>query len=218
MRPPSPSTSSSPAPSRSPATTTTWSSTAWIPATKQGSIVYPVEALDAKSFDGQAITVTGYFNGLSSGGKFVNVIAVKIAGANAKGSLANPYTPAEAAAAVAGLKWTSNTEYESTDEVYVKGKICKIASKGTYTEGGTYGNASFYLSADGTGDGEFYVFRALYLGNVKFEAGKTDIKVGDEVIVYGKLMNYKGNTPRPSPARRTCIPSTVKLNNQLQAI
>ena len=162
---------------------------------KQGSIVYPVEALDAKSFDGQTVTVTGYFNGLSSGGKFVNVIAVKIAGANAKGSLANPYTPAEAAAAVAGLSWTSNTEYESTDEVYMKGKICRIASGGTYTEGGSYGNASFFLSGDGTGDGEFQVFRALYLGNKKFEAGQTDIKVGDEVIIYGKLMNYKGNTP-----------------------
>ena len=163
--------------------------------TKQGSIVYPIDALDAKSFDGQVITVTGYFNGLSSGGKFVNVIATKIAGANAKGTLSNPYTPAEAAAAVAGLKWTSNTEYESTDEVYMKGKICKIANKGTYTEGGTYGNASFYLSADGTGDGEFYVFRALYLGNKKFEAGQTDIKVGDEVVIYGKLMNYQNNTP-----------------------
>ena len=163
--------------------------------TKQGSIVYPIDALDAKSFDGQVITVTGYFNGLSSGGKFVNVIATKIAGANAKGTLSNPYTPAEAAEAVKDLKWTSNTDYESTDEVYMKGKICKIANKGTYTEGGTYGNASFYLSADGTGDGEFYVFRALYLGNKKFEAGQTDIKVGDEVVVYGKLMNYQNNTP-----------------------
>ncbi len=163
--------------------------------TKQGSIVYPIDALNAKSFDGQAVTVTGYFNGLSSGGKFVNIIAVKIAGANAKGTLSNPYTPAEAADAVKDLKWTSNTEYESTDEVYMKGKICKIADKGTYTEGGTYGNASFFLSGDGTGDGEFQVYRALYLGNKKFEAGQTDIKVGDEVIICGKLMNYKGNTP-----------------------
>lgn len=163
--------------------------------TKQGSIVYPIDALNAKSFDGQAITVTGYFNGLSSGGKFVNVIAVKIAGANAKGTLANPYTPAEAADAVKDLKWTSNTDYESTDEVYMKGKICKIANNGTYTDGGTYGNASFFLSGDGTGDGEFQVYRALYLGNKKFEAGQTDIKVGDEVIICGKLMNYKGNTP-----------------------
>ena len=165
------------------------------PAVKQGSIVYPVESLGAAAFDGQTITVTGYYNGLSSGGKYLNVIATKIVGANAKGTLTNPYTPAEAAAAVAGLSWTSNTEYESTDDVYVKGKICRIASGGTYTEGGTYGNASFFLSADGTGDGEFQVYRALYLGNKKFEAGKTDIKVGDDVIIFGKLMNYKGNTP-----------------------
>ena len=165
------------------------------PATKQGSIVYPIDALDAASFDGQAITVTGYFNGLSGGNKYINVIATKIAGANAKGTLANPYTPAEAAAAVAGLTWTSNTEYEHTDEVYVAGKICKIASKGTYTEGGTYGNATFFLSADGTGDGDFQVFRALYLGNVKFTEGKTDIKVGDDVIICGQLMNYQGKTP-----------------------
>ena len=165
------------------------------PATKQGSVVNPVEALNAASYDGKKVTISGYFNGLSGGGKYLNVIAAKIEEAGAKGSLANPYTPAEAAAAVAGLSWTSNTEYESTDEVYVAGKICKIGNKGTYTEGGTYGNATFFLSADGTGDGDLQVFRALYLGNKKFEAGQTDIKVGDDVIIYGKLMNYKGNTP-----------------------
>ena len=165
------------------------------PGVKQGSLVQPTAAVGADAFDGQSVTVTGYFNGLSGGGKYVNVIVTKIVGANAKGTLANPYTPAEAAAAVAGLSWTSNTEYESTDDVYMKGKICRIADKGTFTEGGTYGNASFFLSGDGTGDGEFQVYRALYLGNKKFEAGQTDIKVGDEVIICGKLMNYKGNTP-----------------------
>lgn len=167
------------------------------PKVRQGRIVYPVDDLGVAAFDGQSVTVTGYYNGSSlyDGVQYLNVIATKIAGANEKGTLGNPYTPSEAAAAVKDLKWTSNTEYESTDEVYVKGKICKIASKGTYTEGGTYGNASFYLSADGTGDGEFYVFRALYLGNVKFTEGKTDIKVGDDVVIYGKLMNYQGNTP-----------------------
>ena len=165
------------------------------PAAKQGSVVNPVDALGAKDFDGKKVTVTGFFNGLSGGNKYLNVIATKIEEAGAKGTLANPYTPAEAAAAVAGLSWTSNTEYESTDDVYVAGKICKIANKGTYTEGGTYGNATFFLSEDGTGDGDLQVFRALYLGNKKFEEGQTDIKVGDDVIIYGKLMNYKGNTP-----------------------
>ena len=161
---------------------------------RQGSIAAPMEELNASAYDGMTVTVTGYFTGLSGGGKYLNIVATKITGANAKGTLSNPYTPSEAAAAVAGLKWTDNNNYESTDEVYVAGKICKIANKGTYTEGGSYGNASFYLSADGSGDGEFYVFRALYLGNVKYTSG-TDIKVGDDVVICGKLMNYQNNTP-----------------------
>lgn len=116
--------------------------------------------------------------------------------AKGTGTLDDPYNPAGAAAAVANLTWTSTTDYQTTDEVYVKGKISKIADKGTYTEGGTYGNATFYITETGESTGtEFYVYRILYLGNKKYESGKTDIKVGDEVIIYGKLMNYKGNTP-----------------------
>ena len=115
--------------------------------------------------------------------------------AKGSGTLNDPYNPLGAADAVKNLTWTSNDNYETTGDVYVKGKISRIASKGTFTEGGTYGNASFYISEDGTENGEFYCFRILYLGNKKFEAGQTDIKVGDEVIVYGQLMNYRGNTP-----------------------
>ena len=165
------------------------------PTVKQGSLSNPVETLGAKDFDGKKVTVTGYFNGLSGGGKYLNVIVTKIEEAGAKGSLANPYTPTEACEAVKNLTWTSNTEYDSTDEVYVAGKISRIANNGTYTGGGTYGNASFWISADGTENNELQVYRALYLGNKKFETGQTDIAVGDEVIIYGKLMNYKGNTP-----------------------
>ena len=118
-------------------------------------------------------------------------------GGEAKGSgtLNDPYNPAGAAAAVKNLTWTSNDSYDTTGDVYVKGKISRIADKGTFTEGGTYGNASFYISEDGTQNGEFYCFRVLYLGNKKFEAGQTDIKVGDEVVIYGQLMNYRNNTP-----------------------
>ena len=162
---------------------------------RQGSIASPLDELNAASYNGKVVTVTGYFSGLTSSGKYLNIVATKITEANAKGSRSNPYTPSEAAAAVKDFKWSSNTDYESTDDVYVAGKICRIASGGTFTEGGTYGNASFYLSADGTGEGNFYCFRVLYLGNKKFESGQTDIKVGDDVVIYGKLMNYQGNTP-----------------------
>ncbi|MBP3834810.1 MAG: hypothetical protein J6E45_02665 [Prevotella sp.] len=118
--------------------------------------------------------------------------------AKGDGTLNNPYNPLGAAQAVSGLTWTSNTEYDKTDNVYVKGKISRIANNGTYTAGGTYGNASFYISEDGTESGEFYCFRVLYLNNTKYNeytGEKVDIKVGDEVVIYGKLMNYRGNTP-----------------------
>ena len=78
--------------------------------------------------------------------------------------------------------------------MYVKGKISKIANKGTYGESGDYGNASYFISADGTESGEFQIYRSLYFNGEKYTSG-TDIKVGDEVIVYGALMNYKGTTP-----------------------
>ena len=115
--------------------------------------------------------------------------------AKGSGTLEDPYNPAGAAQAVKDLSWTSSTEYQKTGEVYVKGKISRIANNGTFTQGGTYGNASFYISEDGSQTGEFYCYRILYLGNKKYESGQPDIKVGDEVVICGKLMNYRGNTP-----------------------
>ncbi len=114
------------------------------------------------------------------------------------GTQSKPYNVAAARNAVKNLTWTSKTDYQSTDNVYVKGKISRIDDKGTYTDGGTFGNASFYISDDGQEANEFYCFHVLYLDNTKFNeytGEKVDIKVGDEVVIYGKLMNYHGNTP-----------------------
>ena len=58
---------------------------------KQGSIVYPVDELNAKSFDGKKITVTGYFNGLSSKDKYLNIITVKIKEAGEAGGPSEEY-------------------------------------------------------------------------------------------------------------------------------
>ena len=113
---------------------------------------------------------------------------------NGSGTLADPYTALGAIDAVKDLTWTSNTVYDKTDKVYVKGKISRIANNGTYVGGGTFGNASYWLSADGTEKDEFQIFRSLYFNGEKYTEG-TDIQVGDEVIVYGSLVNYKGNTP-----------------------
>ena len=112
------------------------------------------------------------------------------------GSKAHPYTVAGALEAARKLTWTSKDVYDKSGNVYVKGIISRISYGGLFTEGGTYGNATFYISDDGTDLIEFRCFRILYFEGKKYKSGQTDIKVGDEVIVYGKLMNYKGNTPQ----------------------
>lgn len=82
-------------------------------------------------------------------------------------------------------------DVESTEDVYIKGKVVSISEE--YTT--NYGNASFDISNDGENKNTFKVWRALYLGNKKFTSGKTQIKVGDDVIICGKVINYYGNTP-----------------------
>ena len=108
------------------------------------------------------------------------------------GTEANPFNVAAALNAVKDLTWTSTKEYESTGEVFMKGKISRI--KETFSETGDNGNATFWISEDGSANDEFQCYRILYFSNEKYTNGP-DIKVGDEVIICGKLMNYKGNTP-----------------------
>lgn len=74
---------------------------------------------------------------------------------------------------------------------YIKGKVVSV--KEAFSA--QCGNASFYISDDGKADGQFLVFRSLYLGNQKWTEGQPNIQAGDEVVVYGKLTNYMGNTP-----------------------
>ncbi len=80
---------------------------------------------------------------------------------------------------------------ESPNQVYVKGKISQIKEEFTTQ----YGNGTFYISDDGEAGNEFYAFRIYYLGNKKFANGDEQIKVGDEVIICGNVVNFKGNTP-----------------------
>ena len=108
--------------------------------------------------------------------------------AKGSGTLTDPYNIA------AIIKFTQElaADEESTEDVYFKGKISQVKNKYVADD---YGNATFYISEDGTTNNEFYCFRTLYLGNTKFAGGTKNIKVGDEVIVCGKVVNYKGNTP-----------------------
>lgn len=103
-----------------------------------------------------------------------------------EGTLQSPYNVAAALKLVSALPADVPTE----NALYVKGKISKINS----VETATFGNANYYISDDGTENGQILIFQSLYLGNVKFTSAD-QIKVGDEVIIYGKFVNFKGNTP-----------------------
>ena len=103
------------------------------------------------------------------------------------GTLENPYNVLDVLAYVNSL----SADVSSENDVYIKGKVATI----TEAYGTQYGNATFSISDDGTTSNTFMVYRALYLGNKKFTEGKTAINVGDEVIICGKVVNYKGNTP-----------------------
>lgn len=100
----------------------------------------------------------------------------------------NPDDPFNVAEAIAKCVAIGST----TDGViyYAKGKISSIASIDT----GSYGNATFNISADGKDENFITVYRSYFLNNEKFTS-EDQIAVGDEVVITGKLVNYKGTTP-----------------------
>ena len=102
------------------------------------------------------------------------------------GTDADPYNVTAALAKVRALAADGKLE-----NIYVKGKIRFIKS----VDKGQYGNATYYISDDNTKKMDsLQIFRSLYLGNTKFTADN-QIKVGDEVVIYGTFINFKGNTP-----------------------
>ena len=105
--------------------------------------------------------------------------------AKGTGTQADPYN-------VAGvLKFISSlgSDVESSSEVFVKGKVKEIKEQ----YGTQYGNANFTMVDEGY-DAVFTAYRVLYLGNKKYTEGDL-LKEGDDVIVCGKVINFRGNTP-----------------------
>ena len=96
-----------------------------------------------------------------------------------QGTANDPYTVADANNYIkAGVKLDST--------VYVKGKISAVDSVSL-----SYGNAYYKISDDGTSTGQLIVYRGYAFGNQKFKAAN-EIKVGDEVIIVGKIGAFKG--------------------------
>lgn len=107
------------------------------------------------------------------------------------GTEADPYN---VAAVVAYTKKLA-ADAQSPNDIYAKGIITTVSDIDTE---GTYGNATYLISdrADGA-TGTFQIYRGYGLNGQKFNVkDATIIKPGMEVIVKGKVVNYKGNTPQ----------------------
>lgn len=119
-------------------------------------------------------------------GKDPEAPEVPAAEAKGDGTQAKPYN----CSGVIKYINTLGADTNSPNEVYIEGIICDDPNIDT----GSYGNATFHISDDGTANNSFYIFRTFDLGNAKFtDANK--IKKGDKVVIVGNVVNYKGNTP-----------------------
>ncbi len=137
------------------------------------------------NFKGNTPEVTTGSKIFSLNGEGGSVAPTPTGEAKGDGTQANPYNVAAALAAIEKLGADVNSP-----EVYIKGIISEIKNIDT----GSFGNAEYYISDDGTKAGQLLVYRGYGLNGDKFKA-ENDIKVGDEVVILGKLVNFRGNTP-----------------------
>lgn len=109
--------------------------------------------------------------------------------AKGTGTEADPFNSVAAQNYTTALAADQTTE----QEFYIKGKIQSIDTQFA----AQYGNASVHI-ADDANSQQFYIFRIYYFGGEKWKEGDGLLKVGDEIVVCAKLVNFKGNTPETS--------------------
>ncbi len=98
------------------------------------------------------------------------------------GTKDNPFSVAELQALFDANKIPSQ-------KIYVHGIVSQIKEVDT----GSYGNATYYISDDGSTSGQFEIYRGYSLNGAKFTS-KDQLQEGDEVIVYGTAVLYNGKT------------------------
>lgn len=101
---------------------------------------------------------------------------------NGDGTLANPFS-------IAGVKdYIDNLNGSESADVYVKGRVTSVVQ----AFASLYGNANFYI-ADAQSSGEvFQAYRIKFLNNQLWVEGNSQIQVGDDVILCGKVQAYTG--------------------------
>ena len=157
------------------------------PAVEGAVITYAIDNEEVAIIDGATgdvmttgavgtATVTATYEGNDSYNGSAATYTITVTDPNAKGTQNNPYSPSEALAAYAQGKLTT--------ECYIKGIISNIQEVSTQ-----YGNATYYISDDGTDNNPLYVFRGNWIGGEQFTA-EDQIVVGGIVLVKGEITTY----------------------------
>ena len=122
-------------------------------------------------------TITASFAGNATYKAAVAQYELTVTYVNRPGSSTNPYTVAQARAAIDAGTGITN--------VYATGKISQIDGYNS-----TYNSITYWISADGnTMSDQLEVYSGKGLNNANFSA-VTDLQVGDVVVVFGTLKKY----------------------------
>ena len=125
---------------------------------------------------------------------------------NAKGT-GTQADPFNIAAAIAKCKEVGETA--STEKYYIKG----IVVKGGKVSGG-YGNVSFDMGDTKDATDLFKAYQVAGTDGEKLADGY-EVKAGDEVVIYGPVVNYKGNTPEtPGKSAAQIVTINGKKTNE----
>ncbi len=144
--------------------------------------------------NGKKITIIGNRGEYNSNPQVTNAYFVKIedgegsgentGAAKGTGTKADPFN---IAAAIAKCQEVGETA--STEKYYIKG----IVVKGGKASGG-YGNVTFDMGDTKESTELFKAYQVAGTDGAKLADGY-EVKAGDEVVIYGPVVNYKGNTP-----------------------
>lgn len=128
-----------------------------------------------------------YLNGKTSSSGGSSTPSEPITGSKGTGTAADPFN------VVGVLNYTNAlpADQNSTSDLYFSGIVSSVKEISTKDN---FNNATFYISDDGSKEHEFYVYRCLGVNKADILSADL-VKVGDKVIICGKVVNYRGDTP-----------------------
>ena len=129
-------------------------------------------------------TLTATFAGNDDYNEATGTYTLTVVDSEGPGSVKNPFTVADAIAAV------NNSTYDPNQTYYISGIVSSFYNESIIGDGN---NFRYYISDEGTTETQLLVYKGKGLNEATF-ANADDLLVGDEVVIAGKLTVYN-NAP-----------------------